>query len=383
MLKIAFFIDMLREHFDGVSITMHQIIKRLPEHNVEAIFFTPCPPEREIPFPVHQVPYMELPVANKGYRYAQPGKMPEMKGILDEFQPDVIHFSSPSHLGAYATKYAKENNILLASIYHTHFQSYFPYYLWFIPYPEYVLNRVARFLLGSYFKCDMILAPTNPTRDYLMEWHNFKPEQVRIWGRGVSTEKFNPSQRDEDFWPAIPKASKKLLFVSRLVEEKEVSTLMRVYKLFEKRRPDVQMIVIGDGPAKKKMVRKMPNAYFSGKLTGTQLAIAYASADVFIFPSITETFGNVVLESMAAGTPVVAAAGGGPIDIIDSGKTGVLVTPKKEEEFYQEITRLFDEPEYYKAISEGGVAYAETQHWDIMVEKFLSHYFALTGKNKD
>lgn len=378
MLRIVYFVEMMTEDFDGVSVTIHEIARRLPKDKIQAIFISPQPPDNDIGFPVYQCPYINIPVSNKGYRFGMPNRMKELRGILDDFKPHILHFSSPSSTANYAAKYAKEKNILLTSIFHTHFQSYAPYYLWFFPYAERILNPLAKYLLRAYRACDMVLAPTPTIKNYLSTM-DFVPEKVKVWGRGVNSSKYHPRNRTEDFYPNLPKDTKKVLFVSRLVGEKEIDTLLRLYKVMDERRQDIKLIIVGEGPEEKRMRRKMPNALFMGKQTGERLAKAYASADLFVFPSVTETFGNVILEAMASGLPVVAAAGGGPIDIIQTGKNGVLVTPKKEEEFFKEIVKIVDNKEYHDELRRGAIDYARAQRWDDLVKQLVKHYHDLAG----
>ena len=344
--KIAFFLDVMEEDFDGVANTMHQVIKRIPNDLLEPIFITPQPPKKDFPYPVYTCPYWSMPFNQKDYRFALPGKMKSLKRTLDQFGPDIIHFSSPSAMGSYAVKYARANKLPVTTIYHTHFPSFATYYLRFIPWIEQLSDPIIKRLFWVYRAVDRVLAPTPTMRDYLLG-KGVKEEAINIWGRGVSTDRFGPHHRDENLWPSLSPTTKKVIFVSRLVKEKEPKTLIRLYQLLAKRRPDIKMIVTGDGPTKRILEESMPDAIFTGKLTGEDLARAYASSDVFVFPSVTETFGNVVLEALASGLPVVAANGGGPVDIIKQGVTGVLVEHQNEEAFYEEIVKLLDNEEYY------------------------------------
>lgn len=370
--RIAFFLDVLRENFDGVSITMHQIIRRIPKDQFEAIFITPQLPENSIGFPVYECPSFEIPI-NKDYSFARPGKMKDLEKILAGFNPDIIHWSSPSALGTFAVKYGKEKGLPITTIYHTHFPSFANYYLRFIPKVENITEPIIKKLFWLYRESDRVLAPTATMKQYLMG-KEVAEKNIVIWGRGVSTEQYGPQHRDESLWPD---GKKKVLFVSRLVKEKEPDTLIRLYRLFEAKRPDIRMVVTGEGPTKARLQKNMPNAIFTGKLTGDDLARAYASADVFVFPSTTETFGNVVLEALASGLPVVAANAGGPSDIIQNGQTGILIEPKNEKAFYDEITRLLDDHSLYRTVQKNAVDYAKSQNWDSLCQKLFAEYMAL------
>lgn len=372
-IRIAFFLDVMKEDFDGVSITMHQIIKRIPKEQFDPVFITPQPPENDFGFPVYKCPYFSLPFSSKDYRLALPGRMKELDNLLDNFDPHLLHFSSPSAMGGFAIKYAKRKRIPVTTIYHTHFPSFATYYFRLIPKVELVTEPIIHIIYRLYRDSSRIFAPTRSMKEYLLG-KGVMEEKIRIWGRGVDTGKFNTKYRDEGFWPEHFRNCKKVLFVSRLVKEKEPKTLIRLYKLFEEKRTDIKMVITGDGPTKAKLQKQMPNALFTGKLTGMELSKAYASSDIFVFPSTTETFGNVVLEALASGLPVVAANAGGPSDIIRNGQTGLLVEPKNEVAFFEEISRLMDDLSLYKAIQGNAVEYAESQNWDSLCAELFDQY---------
>lgn len=367
--RIAFFLDVLKENFDGVSITMHQVIRRIPKDQFEAIFITSQMPSNSLGFPVYECPSFEIPI-NKDYPFAMPKKMKGLDKILSDFDPDIVHWSSPSALGSYAVKYGMEKQLRITTIYHTHFPSFANYYLRFIPRVETITEPIVKKLFWLYRESTRILAPTPTMKEYLIG-KDVPESNIVVWGRGVNTEQYSPHHRDTSLWPD---GKKKVLFVSRLVKEKEPNTLIRLYKLFEAKRPDIRMVITGEGPTKAKLQKNMPEALFTGKLTGEDLAKAYASSDVFVFPSTTETFGNVVLEALASGLPVVAANAGGPSDIIKDGQTGILVEPKNEQAFFDEITRLIDDPSLHKTLQQNAVEYAKSQNWDSLCAQLFDQY---------
>ena len=372
--KIVFFIDVLKENIDGVSNTMHQIIARLPSDKFEAIFVTPLPPENpDFPFPVHQCPYFELPFY-KGYRFALPGRMNELEVILDAFAPDIVHWSTPSALGWYAVKYGTKRQLPVVTIYHTHFTSYAAYYLWFLPWIYRISYPFEKMFLALYRKTTLVLAPTESMKKYL-ERIKVSAGAIRLWGRGVDINRFSPIHQSEDFFERYGvQNQRKILFVSRLAKYKETDTLIRFYHLLG---PDLKLIITGDGPDKNRMEQKMPEAIFTGKLTGVELSKAYASADVFVFTSISETFGNVILEAMASGLPVVAAKAGGPADIIRHGETGLLTDPKNELELHKRVIELLENKELYHTIREKALNYARLQNWDHLCRELFNHYSTL------
>lgn len=380
-IRIAFFLDVMQEDFDGVSITMHQVIKRIPTDRIDPFFVTPQPPKGEFPFSVRASKNFAFPKEGKEYRVALPKMDKGLKKALDRFCPDLVHFSSPTFLGRYAYKYAKTKQIPITAIYHTHFYGFMDYYFKKAPF----LIRPAKGLIAKLYQlykgCNCVFAPTPAMRDFLIGY-GVGRENIKVWGRGVDTGRFNPGKKELGYWGKNPTGQKKVLFVSRLVKEKEPETLIRLYKLID-RREDLCMAVVGDGPTKKSLEANMPRAHFVGGLYGDDLAKAYASSDIFVFPSTTETFGNVVLEALASGLPVVAADAGGPRDIVKHQVTGEIVEPKNEKAFFDAIARLSDDRTYYDKCRKNAVEYARTQSWEVLCEGLFGTYFDLAGRSKN
>ncbi len=374
--RIAFFLEVMQEDFDGVAITMHQIIRHIPKDKIDAIFITPQPPQKDIGFPVHVCKYFVLPEKGKEYRVGLPGRTKGLDELLDSFQPQLVHFSSPTFMGWYAYRYAKKHEIPVTSIYHTHYDGFMDYYFKKFPF----LIKPSKWIISKFYElykgCDRVFAPTASMKEFLMAY-GVDESRIAIWGRGVNADRFNPNSRDEGFWNELPTENKKILFVSRLVKEKEPETLIRLHGLLGKRR-DLSLIIVGDGPTREELESKMPDAYFAGSLFGDDLAKAYSSSDLFVFPSTTETFGNVVLEALASGLPVIAADAGGPGDIVKHQQTGELVEPQNEQAFYDAIVRFADDKTYYQQCREHAVAYAKSQSWEMLCENLFENYFTLT-----
>ena len=195
------------------------------------------------------------------------------------------------------------------------------------------------------------------------------------WSRGVDSTCFNPSKRSESFSHEYNlKYTKTILFVSRLVKIKETDTLIRLYKLIEDR---FNLIIVGDGPDRKRMEAKMPGATFTGHLQREALAQVYASCDLFVFPSTTETFGNVVLEAMASGLPVIAANEGGPCDIVQDGRTGYLVEPCNEQAFFKKANDILSDQTLASELSQNALTYARKQDWDALCRQLFGQFEAL------
>ena len=374
-IKVAFFADILEVDFDGVTRTLYQVIDRIPKDEFDFIFITPHPPKNpeKFPFKLIHCPSVSMPTY-KEYRIALPFLRRSIQKDLDAFEPDIVHFTTPSFLGNYAVDYAKKRGLKVMSTYHSHFHSYLEYYFSFLPGGHSAIVPLANRMLKVYKESDLTLVPSTSMKEFLLHW-GVQPEQLKIWKRGVKKSLFSPDFSSYDWRAKHDLLDKKtILFVSRLVRVKAIDVLAEVYKLFDKRNPDVRFVVVGDGPDEDRLKEQMPNAIFTGKKTSEELSMIYASNDVFMFPSVTETFGNVVLEALASGLPVVAAAEGGPLDIVQHEISGYHVTPRQPEAFYEKLNLLLNDDSLRSKMAANAVAYAATQNWDAIAGQLFNTY---------
>ncbi|HPR49790.1 MAG TPA: glycosyltransferase family 1 protein [Spirochaetota bacterium] len=375
-IKIALFSDVLKENLDGVTYTLFNIIKRVPKDKFDFLFITPYPPDdlENFPFPVYVCKYIRFPLY-KDYPFAIPDIDKNLVKYLDQYKPDLIHYTTPALLGRYAVRYARSRKIPLTSTYHTHFKAYLEYYFKYFPGIKTLLHGLVKKIMHWFYnQTDMVFVPTTPILDELVDL-GIQKERLMIWGRGIDTQIFNPKFRDSQFMDKLcGNNTLKILFVSRLVWEKEIKTLVRIYKKINKTQPNIKFVIAGNGPQRNYMEKRMPDAVFTGQLTGFELSRIYASSDMFIFPSITETFGNVVLEALASGLPVVAAAQGGPKGIIQNGKTGYLAVPKDIQDFYEKINLFINDEKHREEVSANALNYAITQNWDSLCDLLFKTY---------
>ena len=360
---------------DGVANTSFRIISRLEKMNIEPIFFTCLPPKSpDFKYEIFLCPHLQFPYA-KDYPFAIPGKRNKIFQKLDEFQPDLVHWSSPSLLGKYATKYSKLRGVPNVAIYHSHFSSYVDYVKW-LPFKSLIRKFIDRSFTRLYERATRVLAPTKSMKDFLAE-RGLTEAKIDIWGRGIDGTRFNPDFRSPNLiqqWGAEKKT--KILFVSRLVHYKETDMLIRLSHIL---REETLLIITGEGPEREKMEKEsaQDRTIFTGKLVDEALSEVYASADIFVFPSLTDTFGNVVLEAMASGIPVIAADEGGPKNIVQEGKNGFLIEPKNEKKFNEKIDLLIDNPALYNEMKENALTYARELNWDNIIGQLNEKYRGL------
>lgn len=372
-IRVAFFADILQKDFDGASRTMFQIIDRIPSDQFEFQFFCGMPPSEEIGHPVFKVPSIPIPF-NSTYRLAIPMfAWFSMRRRLKTFQPDVIHIASPSPLGDFAFQYKRRRKIPVLTIYHTHFLSYISYYLRTLP--ILVKPAVKTVALGQkmfYDQSDLMYVPTMQMVHELEE-HRFDTKKMKIWQRGINHELFHPQKKDKSVIKAITGNDKpNIIFASRLVWEKNLATLIRIYRLSVKEGDRYNFIIAGDGVAAASIAEKMSTAYMLGKIPHEQLATLYASAEVFVFPSVSETYGNVVVEAMASGCPCVIARGGGSQSLVSHEVTGYLCEPNDEHDYLARIDEVINDLPKTQQIITAGLAYTKSLDWDVLADTYFT-----------
>jgi glycosyltransferase involved in cell wall biosynthesis len=372
-IKVAFFADILVKDFDGASRTMFQLIERIPSDEFEFMFFCGLPPEHDIGHPVMKIPTISIPF-NSTYKLAIPMfSWFSMRKRLKGFKPDVIHIASPSPLGDFAFQFKRRRNIPVITIYHTHFLSYIAYYLRTIPFLiKPAKNTVAYGQKLFYDQSDLMYIPTQQMVKELDEF-GFDTKKMKIWQRGINHTLFNPSKKDLSVIKSITGNDKpNIIFASRLVWEKNISTLIKVYRESRKNGDKYNFIIAGDGVAKETMEEKMPDAYMLGKIDHEKLAILYASADIFLFPSISETYGNVVVEAMASGCPCVIAKGGGSQSLVRHGETGFLCEPENATSYLERIEEILESSVLRNKFIANGLAYTKNLDWDVLANIYFN-----------
>jgi glycosyltransferase involved in cell wall biosynthesis len=380
-IRVAFFAEILLDDFDGASRTIFHIINRIPRESYDYHFFCGVPSDKPFPFPVHLAPTITIPF-NHSYKMALPlWKKRSLIAALDQMKPQVIHISTPSPLGWLGLAYAQKHKIPVITIYHTHFVSYVQFYLKKLPF---LIKPVERMIIRSlskfYNQADVIYVPNQLMIDAL-EGYGVSLHKMKAWPRALNEGVFSPSKRDLHWRKIIdPNDKPILLYASRLVWEKNVQALIDLYKRIENCGLDVNVVVVGDGVAKDAMVRQMPKAHFLGHQDHESLSMIYASCDVFVFPSISESYGNVVIEAMASGLPCVIANGGGSAAFIDNGENGFSVTYDKPDEYVDAIRSILDNDQLKQQFIDKGIVYAKTLTWESLIKQYLEDINQLSKK---
>jgi len=304
------------------------------------------------------VPAMPLPGRGE---YRLPLGVPwNVKRNLKNFNANIFHIASPEILGHRAVSLARNWNKPVVASVHTRFETYPRYYgfAFMEPLVEAVLRRFYR-------RCDAIFAPSESMAQLLREQR--MSYDVGIWSRGVDTDVFTPARRDMDWRRSIGLSDDEpaIAFVGRLVMEKGLDVFAETIDLLERRNSKARVVVIGEGPAKEWFQSRMPGrTIFTGFQRGPDLGRAIASCDLLFNPSVTETFGNVTLEAMACGLPVVAARATGSASLVDDGISGRLIRPGGNEAFAQALRLYSEDTDARKAAGTAGLKISERYAWD-------------------
>jgi glycosyltransferase involved in cell wall biosynthesis len=364
--KVAYFAGSMRPGIDGVTRVLYKLIEELNVRNIENIFVSPIIPSiEERPTLMFKVPSVTVPFY-KEYRLPYFGQRIFENKLL-EFKPDIIHINSPCPLGYAALRFGLKHRIPVVATYHTHFASYAKYYN-VRPLESFSWN----YFRSIYNRCETVYVPSIPILD---ELRNHSLTTTEFLPHGVDTQIFNPRYKSSKWKNNLNIEGKTaLLFAGRLVWEKDLKTFVEVYNILSAKRKDIAFVLAGDGPIREDLEKSMPKAIFLGYQTGSELAATYSSSDIFVFPSTTETFGNVVVEAMASGLPPICVREGGAYGIVKDNITGLIAEPRNAADISNKIEMLLNQPGLRDQISSQAFQYAQTQSWENVFESLFKSY---------
>lgn len=302
----------------------------------------------------------------KSRKFSLPSK--NVKKILEDFKPDVVHAVEPLLLATSGVKYAKKLNIPLITSYHTHIPKYLRYY----NFGGLAEPLVWRYISHQHKQALINLCTSNSIREEL-ETHNIK--NFHVLNRGVDTVNRHPKFYDVNMRNRLTHGDNNkrlLIFVGRLAAEKEIHTIKPLLKA----RNDITLAIIGDGPEREKLEKEFQSTdtVFTGFLHGEELSKAYASADALIFPSVTETLGLVILEAMASGLPVIAAESEPTMEQISHMKNG-LIFQNQDLESMENAINLLNNKALLQTMKKNARREAEQFSWDKASQQLLDFYY--------
>ncbi|MBU1636670.1 glycosyltransferase [bacterium] len=367
--KIAWFSDTVTD-VNGVSMTLHKmadvavqlaadleiICSMIPEKAPTAPKFVNFPPVGEIKVPDYETQTLALPPGMQMIRYLEAANFTEY----------VI--STPGPVGLVALYAARLFQVPCRAIYH----SDFPQHVRHITGDEGLEETTWRFMRWFYGRADAIYSPSNHYREQLIE-HGFDKDKLYIFHRGTDLEKFNPKHRDESYFKPWGGAGKVVyVYTGRVSREKNLDTLIDAFLADDALRTKGALAIFGDGPYLSELRERYsdPAVMFPGFVKDKALARAYASGDVFVFPSTTDTYGNSVLEAQASGLPAIVSNEGGPKEIIAPGKTGIVLPGYDTSAWTKAMHELLVNTDKRQQMASAARAHTATRDWTTAFREF-------------
>ena len=336
--KRAWFTDTLQD-VNGVSQTIHRIceVARRNGRDIQVITSK------------SKLEAADLPLKN--FEPVGEFELKEYEGLVLAFPPllDILEhcwrgsfseivISTPGPVGLMGILTAKILGLKVSGIYHTDF----PQYVRVLTGDEKMGALTWKYMEWFYGALDMVYVPSNTYLTMLLD-RGFPLEKLKVMPRGIDCQMFTPAKRDPRFWEMFGSNGQvKFLYVGRVSREKDLDVLAEAYSRLHREHPETLLSVVGDGPFLAEFKKRLPkgSAIFTGFLSGDVLPRAYASADVFVFPSTTDTFGNVVLEAQASGLPAIVSDTGGPRELIEHGKTGLITRSKNAQSLFEAMRQM-------------------------------------------
>ena len=335
--KRAWFTDTL-EDVNGVATTIRKmtaagaaagkelvVVASRSDLQLSDIPIKNFPPIGEFELPEYELQKLSFPPILQMLDYVQRERFTE------------IIISTPGPVGLTALLAAKMLNLQTSGIYHTDF----PQYIRILTEDSFLESVAWGYMHWFYGQLDTVFVNSE---EYKQSWikRGFDPAKLKILPRGLDTELFHPGRRDSAFFEKFGASNGelRLLYVGRISREKDLDLLADAYRRLRKEGLPVRLFVVGHGPYSEALAKSLPDAFFTGYLRGTELATAYASADIFVFPSTTDTFGNVILEAQASGLPVVVSDSGGPKELVAHKANGLITRSHNVEDFTDAIRAL-------------------------------------------
>ncbi|MGQ9482908.1 MAG: glycosyltransferase family 4 protein [Chloroflexus sp.] len=363
-MRIALICETFLPDVNGVTTTLCRLLEYLQYQGHDVLLFAPHgAPSSYAGAEIVPLNGMPLPL------YPEVKLTPPQPGLtarLQRFQPDLVHLVGPVVLGAIVPGSVRRLGLPLIASYHTDFGAYSQHYGF-----GFLKHGVNAWLRWIHNRCRINLCPSRFTMNVLRA-AGFR--RLRIWGRGVDIERFHPRYRSEAWRAAVgvQPGERVVLYVGRVAAEKRVDLLPEAIRGL----PNTRLVIVGDGPFRSELQRRCAGlpVHFTGYLKGDDLATAYASADVFVFPSDTDTFGQVVQEAMASALPVVAARAGGALDLIHHGQNGYLFTPGVVSDLRSRLREVLAGDERRLAQGSVGRAIAEQRSWPRVMQELMGYY---------
>ena len=373
-MRIAIFAEIYWPMVSGVALTLRRLVDALHDRGHAVRVYAPhynLPAGATDRPEVHRSPSWPLFLA-PDVHWAFPNPT-ELLADMRAFRPQVTHLATEFAMGHAGLTASTRLGVPIIASAHTDYEAYARLYgRWLTA----AVGPGWAYLRWFYAHAHRVLCPTRVFEAHL---HTRGVTNTGIWTRGVDAEEFRPQFRSEAWRQQFGAGPDDLLvtYVGRLAPEKNLPLLLEAWERLGPQRGKAQLVLVGDGLLTAAIrERQMPGVHLAGHLHGRELATAYASADVFAFPSSTETFGNVLLEAMASGTAPVCVGAGGVTEYAVDGLNALVASPERRDDFAHQLERLMGDATLRRALSVGARATALTRRWDAIHDELVGEYAA-------
>jgi glycosyltransferase involved in cell wall biosynthesis len=366
-MRVAIFTDNDFEKVNGVTTTLRAVLQHAPD-GLDIRIYTCESVGIDMPeYLALSAPGVKIPYYREMKVYFPPSRRFLKHVVADNV--DLVHLTTPGPVGLSALWIGSRLSLPIIGSFHTDLAEYARV----LSGSRRLGDLMRRYLKWVYGKCDRIFVPSEATRDLLVE-SAIPPSRISFWRRGVSTTQFDPAKRSQalrDRWGASDRRPV-ILYAGRLSREKGLDGLAPFTRALEQHGRPHRLVVVGDGPMGAELRAASLDAVFTGTLAPDDVAAAMASADIFLFPSCTDTAGNVVLEAQASGLPVLVSDRGGPRENMRPDETGFVC--RSLPDFVQRASQLLADDDHRQALGAEARRYAMTRRWDAALEPLYRAY---------
>lgn len=361
-MKIAILTESFLPHMNGVTGSVLQAITHLSARGHELLVIAPDAGPVDLELSGARIELLRsIPLPGYPAVRIVSATATRLAKILHDFKPDVVHLASPFILGWAGVRAAHMLRLPTVAVYQTDVAAYAGRY----GIPQ-ATSVAAAHIAKLHRRASLTLVPSTSAHEFLI---GLGVDRLRHWGRGVDADRFAPERRDETWRDGIGRGQVLVGYAGRLSPEKQVEDLAVLQSL-----PGVKLVVIGEGPSRASLEQQLPEAHFTGFLSGDELARALASLDVFVHPGESETFCQGVQEALASGTAVVATGSGGPLDLVENSVTGWLYEPGNLEQLRSYVADLTGDRSKREAFARSARRSVRHRSWAALCEQLEGHY---------
>lgn len=379
-MRVSIVTETFPPEINGVAMTVGKLVEGLLDRGHETLLIRPKQspldlPKREPHFQEQLIAGVPLP-GYRGLRFGKPALL-KLILVLSRYQPDVVHVVTEGPLGWAAVVVAKWLGLPVTSSFHTNFHSYARHY------GVGFLEKLTASYLRSLHNATA--ATFVPTKVLAAELGRYGYRNLALLSRGVDTRLFTPERRSAELRAAWGVADDELvvIHVGRLAAEKNLALILRAFTEIANKVGKAKLVLVGDGPLKDSLRGAWPETVFTGNKTGEELAAHYASGDLFLFPSVTETYGNVTSEAIASGLCVLAFDYAAAAELIDNGINGATVPLDSEQAFVTEAVRLATDTKARLAMARQARASITHLDWQYVYDAFIVKLQEMVKQHKE